>query len=84
MSVSMVQQLDKLTNNRNEDIPVIMGKALELGIRKLWQETILESYFKNKITREEVVNQIGLDMVKMAEEQREAAKEDVMWGLYGK
>ncbi|MFH1859803.1 MAG: hypothetical protein ABH870_02125 [bacterium] len=81
--VSMIQQLDMLSDYRNEEMSVIMGKAWELGIKKLWQETCLESYLKNKITREEAVIQIGLDMVIMAEEQRKMAKEDVRWGLYG-
>jgi hypothetical protein len=54
-----------------------------LGIEKLKQETILERYLKEEISREDAVKAVGLELVKLAEQQRKALLEDIEWGLHG-
>ena len=61
----------------------IIAKAVKIGIKKIRQDTILERYLKNLIPREEAIKMEGMELVKLAERQREAVLEDVEWGLHG-
>jgi hypothetical protein len=58
-------------------------KTTKLGITKIKQETILERYLKQEITREDAIKEVGLELVKLAERQRVALLEDIEWGLHG-
>lgn len=83
MQDEMLKELETLSNERKEDVTTIIANAVKIGIEKIRQETILERYLKKKISREEAIRLVGLDVVKLAEMQRRAVLDDVKWGLYG-
>jgi hypothetical protein len=78
-----LEEIETLARIRREKTTTIIAKAVEIGLDKLREETILDQYLKNQIKREEAIRLVGLDSVKLAERQRKAVLEDVKWGLYG-
>ena len=79
----ILRDLEILAKERKEDVATIIANAVKIGIEKIRQDTILERYLKNLIAREEAIKLVGMELVRLAERQREAVLEDVEWGLYG-
>jgi len=79
----VLKELETLAKERKEDVTTIIANAVKIGIEKIRQETILERYLNNLMTRAEAVKSVGLDIVRLAERQREAVLADVEWGLHG-
>lgn len=74
-------ELEKISQIRKEDATSLIAKAVELGMSKLWQETIVHQYLKKEITREKAVDLLGIDLIKLVDRQRDSAMEDVRWGM---
>jgi hypothetical protein len=72
-----------LAKVREERVTTLIARAVEMGIDKLRQETILDQYLKRRIGRKKAIKLVGLDLVKLAERQRKAVMEDIEWGLHG-
>ena len=83
MENEVLRELETLAKERKEDVTTIIANAVKMGIEKIRQETILERYLKEMITREEAIKLVGTELVRLAERQREAVLEDVEWGLHG-
>lgn len=83
MADAVLKELAILAKEREEEVETIIARAFKLGIAKLKQETVLERYLKQEITREEAIKEVGLELVKLAERQRVALLEDIEWGLHG-
>lgn len=83
MADAVLKELALLARERGEEAETIIARAVKLGIEKLKQETILERYLKEEISREDAVKAVGLELVKLAERQRKALLEDIEWGLHG-
>jgi len=79
----VLRELETLAKERKEDVISIIANAVKIGIEKIRQETILERYLKKLITREAAIKLVGVEVVRLAERQREAVLEDVEWGLHG-
>ena len=78
----VLRELETLAKERKEDVATIIAKAVKIGIEKMRQDTILERYLKKAITREEAIKLVGMELVRLADRQREAVLED-KWGLHG-
>jgi len=83
MEYKLLKELENLAKIREEEVTTIIARAVEIGIDKIRQETILDQYLKGKIEREEAIELVGLDLVRLAEKQKKAVLEDVRWGLHG-
>ena len=83
MADVVLRELETLAKERREDVATIIANAVKIGIEKIRQETILERYLKKLITREAAIKLVGVEVVRLAERQREAVLEDVEWGLHG-
>ncbi len=79
----VLRELELLAKERKEDVTTIIANAVKRGIEKIRQETILERYLNNLMTRAEAIKSVGLDIVRLAERRREAVLADVEWGLHG-
>jgi len=79
--VKTLEKLEFIARQTQQDISSLLGKATEIGIEQLWMQTQLDLYLKGKISREEAMKAVGEKPVRIAERQREAALEDVRWGL---
>lgn len=83
MEYKLLKELENLAKIREEGVTTIIARAVEIGIDKIRQETILDQYLKGTIEREEAIKLVGLDLVRLAEKQKKAVLEDVRWGLHG-
>jgi len=59
----------------------VMTLAFQTGLRQLWREHILGRYLRGEIARDKAVEDVGIDLVELAERQRNAMMEDLMWAL---
>jgi len=83
MEYKLLKEIENLAKIREEGVTTIIARAVEIGIDKIRQETILDQYLKGTIEREEAIKLVGLDLVRLAEKQKKAVLEDVRWGLHG-
>jgi len=83
MDSEILKELEMLAKVREEKVTTLIARAVEMGIDKLRQETILDQYLKRRIGRKKAIKLVGLDLVKLAERQRKAVMEDIEWGLHG-
>lgn len=70
-----------LTRVTQMDETEVFERATEVGLQQMWREVVLERYLRGDISREEAVQEVGLDWVDMAERQWRAAQEDIQWAL---
>ncbi|MFW5900724.1 MAG: hypothetical protein ACOCTH_02995 [Halodesulfurarchaeum sp.] len=59
----------------------VFERALERGLENLWEDLLLARYLDGDLTRQEIIEQIGLAKVERAERERAVVEEDVDWGL---
>lgn len=83
MEYGMLEELKELAEARHGKVSDIVAEALQIGISKLWQESVLSMYLRGEIDRNEAVRRVGLNVVELAERQNKAYLDDVKWGLYG-
>lgn len=73
--------LETLARESHKPEAEVMTLAFEAGLRQLWRERALGRYLCGEITRDEAIAVAGIDWVELAERQRQAAQEDLMWAL---
>ena len=78
---STLTYLQRLTDETHKPEAEVLTLAFQVGLRELWREHILGSYLRQEISREEAIDEAGLDLVELAERQHQAVMEDVAWGL---
>lgn len=59
----------------------VMTMAFQSGLRQLWREHVLGQYLRHDITRNEAIEEIGIDWVELAERQHAAMLEDMAWAM---
>ena len=72
--------LEQLTRDTHKPEAEVMALAVEAGLRQLWREHILGQYLRGELSRQQAIEDVGIDWVEMAERQQRAATEDMQWG----
>ncbi|GBC98811.1 hypothetical protein HRbin17_01326 [bacterium HR17] len=78
---SVLEKLETLARLTDQDVTLLLARALELGIEHLWVQMHLDLYLRGQISREQAIQAVGAEWVERAERAREAVLEDVRWGL---
>ena len=78
---SAATYLERLARETNKPEAEVMALALQVGLKQLWRERILGQYLRGEITREEAIDEAGIDWVELAERQHQAMLEDLAWAL---
>lgn len=78
---SATTYLEALVSETRKSEAEVMGLALQTGLRQLWREHVLGRYLRSGITRDEVIEAVGIDWVELAERQHKAMIEDLGWAL---
>jgi len=73
--------LTKVAKQIDKPEAEVISLAMEAGLRQLLRERVLGQYLKGEITREEAADEVGIDLVELAERQRQAAFEDLEWAF---
>jgi hypothetical protein len=76
---SIASYLEDLARETNKSETEVMAEALETGLRQLWRERLLGRYLRGELSRDEAIEAVGIDLVDLAERQRQAAQEDLRW-----
>ena len=71
--------LARLAEELQKPEPEVMALAFEAGLRQLWRERILGQYLRGEISRDEAIENAGIDWVELAEQQHAAMREDLAW-----
>ncbi|HEY4690917.1 MAG TPA: hypothetical protein VIK33_16515 [Anaerolineae bacterium] len=75
----MLDKLASLSEERGEDVSVILGRALKVGIEHLWRESILDAFLSGRASRDEAIRSVGLEWVELSEATQQAVTEDIRW-----
>ena len=81
MHDTMTIQIDELVKLRHETPSEIIAQAVKIGLSKLYTDCVLGKYLKKKISRQKAIAAVGLDTVKLAEDQQRMVRKDIAWGL---
>lgn len=76
-----LKRLEQLSHETGLSEDEVIARAVQAGIRQLWRERTLAAYLKGDMSREEAIDQVGIDWVELADRQRDAMKEDLAWAL---
>lgn len=83
MQTTMTARLERLAKLRHELPQQVIAEAIEVGVSRLYMESILAQYLKKRISRRGAIEAVGLDAVKTAESQIGAVQKDIVWGMGG-
>jgi predicted transcriptional regulator len=71
----------ELAEHHDIDESAVIQRAVETGVETLYRHMLVRRYLADEITREEAVDQLGVEVVQEVESARDAVEEDVEWGL---
>lgn len=81
MPETLTSQLEELVKLRREPPAEVLAEALERGIAKLYQESVLALFLKKRLSRRKAIRLVGLKAVQTAQQQWQATQKDLAWGL---
>ena len=76
-----LKRLAQLSHETGLSEDEVIAKAVQSGIRQLWRERTLAAYLNGDLSREEAIDQVGIDWVELADRERDAMQEDLAWAL---
>ena len=83
MQRTMTARLEELAKLRHELPQEVIAEAIEIGVSRLYTESILARYLKKQLSRRRAIQAVGLEAVNTAKAQLAAVRKDVSWGLGG-
>lgn len=76
-----MSELQGLSDEMGVSEEEMIAMAVRSGLRQLRRERILAAYMQGDLSREDAVEQVGIDWVEMADRQQQAVEEDLAWAL---
>ena len=71
----------ELAEHHDIDESAVIQRAVETGVETLYRNMLVRRYLADEITREEAIDQLGVEVVEEVDSARDAVEEDVKWGL---
>lgn len=81
MATSLNKQIVEILKENRKDSADLLAKALEIGIHRIWADRVLQKFLSGKISRKKAISLVGIDLIKLAEKQKNVCLEDISWGL---
>ena len=78
---SVAVYLERLARETDKSEAEVMALAVKVGLKQLWRERVLGRYVRGEITREEAIEEAGIDWVELADRQHQAMLEDFEWTI---
>jgi predicted transcriptional regulator len=75
------ERVRKLAEHHEMDESAVIQRAVEAGVETLYRDMVVSRYLADEITREEAIEELGVELVEDVESARDAVEEDVKWGL---
>lgn len=83
MPTSITEQLKEIAHFQHKNPEAVIAEAVEIGLEKMWLNSILSQYLKKQISRRKAIQLAGLDIVRLTEHQDKAVQKDIQWGAKG-
>lgn len=71
----------ELAEHHDMNESVVIQQAVETGVETLYHDMLISRYLVDEITREEVIDELGIEGVEDVDSARDAIEEDVEWGI---
>lgn len=81
MPNTITEQLKEIAHLQHKNPELVIAEAVEIGLEKMWLDSILSQYLKKQISRRKTIQMAGLDMVRLAEHQDKVVQKDIKWGV---
>lgn len=81
MHPTITVQLEQVARLRHQAATEVIAEAVEIGVSKLYQDSVLKQYLNKRICRRKAIQLVGIDIVKLAETQHKITQKDITWGL---
>lgn len=81
MHPTITAQLEEVIRLRRETPATVLAEAVELGVSRLYVETVLGQYLRKQLSRRKAIALVGLEAVTLAERQQQVTQQDLAWGL---
>ena len=81
MNDPITSQIEELVKLRHETPSEVIAEAVKIGLSKLYMDCVLGKYLNKRLSRQKAIAAVGLDNVKLAEEQHRIIQKDIAWGL---
>lgn len=81
MQQTITDQLAVLVKLRRETPVNVIAEAVEIGMSKLYMDSVLKQYLKKRISRRKAIQLVGMENVISAEQQHKMVSKDIAWGL---
>ena len=81
MAAEISDRVREIAEARGLPESKVFERALERGLKDLWEGLVLAQYLGGELDREETIERVGRTKVERAEREREVVGEDVDWGL---
>ena len=78
---SVAVYLERLARETDKPEAEVMARAVQVGLKQLWRERVLGWYLRGEITRDEAIEEAGIDWVELADRQHQAMLEDLAWAI---
>jgi len=79
--MELTERVEELADKQGVSQSEILERALEEGVKNLWDEHVLSNYLEGELDRQEAIKLVGLEKVKRADREMEAVREDIEWGM---
>lgn len=81
MAAELSERVRELAEARDVPESEVFERALERGLKELWEDLVLTRYLDGELDQEEAIERVGRAKVKRAERELEIVEEDIKWGL---
>ncbi len=81
LETQLTREMSFVVTQRGLDEATVLAQAFREGIHKLYRDTIIEGYLLKNISREDALQELGIETLEEIEFQRDAFKRDVAWGM---
>lgn len=78
---AMTHQLEFVATERKQDEASILAQAVRRGLELLYKEALIEAFLMGRVSRENILDVLGVEELADIEFQRDAFQKDVTWGL---
>jgi hypothetical protein len=81
VETQLAREMNFVVTQRGLDEATVLAQAIRVGIHSLYRDIIIEEYLSNRISREDTLQELGIETLEEIEYQRDAFARDVAWGM---
>ena len=81
MQNSLTVQLAEVAKLRREPPTEVIAEAVEIGLSKLYEDSVLKEFLNKKISLKKAIQLVGHEAVNLAKQQHKIVQKDLSWGL---